>query len=462
MNFEAAAATAEVGRKPGFGPLSGGVIACLIAALWTVGATIGITFPTAETPPPDSSSSLAFQAGAVARAPLMAAIVVLVLSWATFWRLPSVRSALFGLAILIAVGCVVAVPVRLSLAAALNDEERTAVSLIQSTTLQVEEIVSAAREQAHEIGLGPDVPQSTWTRELVAARLDQIEQALPIARAAMERLDRVRQTSTAAITNSALSENTRTQVTRQLEWVIGNSPSVVEGFRAELLVLEKSEEQFSYLADNPFGWDVQDGQIAFRSERVFRRFNQLGEQQSSLAAAMNEATQAMRTRRQSTLESSPFNSTPGLLESLSRSSVDQVKQVSSWSYLVLMRTMMGVVGAVVLALLAAPIMKVSAQSIAWNRILVVAFRSSLPALLGISLTYAVYVDILGRRAFETPAMLLLAWLVLAGWLMSLGMKREGVVRRFPGIGTRVIVGVFVFSWMFAGLAYVLGLLVWPT
>lgn len=173
---------------------------------------------------------------------------------------------------------------------------------------------------------------------------------------------------------------------------------------------------------------------------------------------MTASTQAMQAKRHATLASSPFDTTPKLFGSLSRSSVDQIKQIASWSYLILMRVMVSIVGAALLALLAAPIVKLSARNIAWSRIGVIGFRSFLPALLGISLTYAVYVDIFGKRPFETPALLIMAWLVLAGWLLSRAMKHEGVVRRFPGIGTRVIVGLFVLTWVFVGLAYMLGVI----
>lgn len=458
MNSEAIDVTGAPLRKSGLGFWLGVVVASLVVAVWTATATIGITFPTAETAPPDPTTSLAFQMGAVARAPLMVGFVLWTLCWALFWRLPSLRSALLGLLILVVVGFAIALPVRLSLATSLSGEDLVATNFIQSTTTQVEDVVSDARERAAEIGLDANVPQSGWTRELIEARLQHLQQALPSARTAMERLDSVRQTSAAAIAALDVSESTRSRVTRQLEWVVGPSPSVVEAFRSELLVIEKSEEQFSYLGANASGWDVQGGQIAFRSERVLRRFNKLGEELTALAAAMNATTQAMQTKRQSSMASSPFDTTPRIFESVSPSFADQVKRVSSWSYLMLMRAMTSVVGAAFFALLATPIMKLSARSTRLRRTLMIAFRAFLPAVLGISLSYAVYVDILGKRPGETPAYLLLAWLVLAGWLISRGMKQEGVVRRFPGIGTRVIFGLFALSWAFVGLAYMLRLL----
>ncbi len=444
-------------RKGGLGFWLGGLIACVLAVLWATVASIGITFPTAETASPDPTQSLAFQVGAVSRAPLMVSAVIWALCGTIFWRLASVRSALLGLAILLVASFAVAIPIRLSLASSLTGDDLVAVTFVQSTTSQVEEIVSGAREQAEEIGFSSDAPQSAWTRDFIETRRLHLEQALPIARNAMERLESARQTSITAIAELDVSETTRNHITSQLEWVIGPSPSVVEAFRSELLVVEKSEEQFSYLGANAPGWDVEEGQIAFRSERVYRRYNQLGEELNMLAAAMNATTQAMRAKRQATLAASPFDTTPKLFESLAPSSVGQVKRIASWSYLILLRAMMSIVGAALFALLAAPIIKLSAANISWARIGAVAWRSFLPALLGISLTYAAYVDILGRASYETPALLLTAWLVLAGWLISRGMKQEGIVRRFPGIGTRVIVGLFALSWLIAGIVYVFAL-----
>jgi hypothetical protein len=107
------------------------------------------------------------------------------------------------------------------------------------------------------------------------------------------------------------------------------------------------------------------------------------------------------------------------------------------------------------SLLALPVLKFYARSLSWGKLVLVGLESFGPTTIALIVLYGVWIVGFHEPASSTPGLAIFAVFCGAGWLISKKLERLGFKKRFPGIGARALLSIFVFSWLIVGVVFFL-------
>lgn len=418
----------------------------LISMVWAAAAVMGMPSGGLIDDPAlrDAVGRAGYMAGQASVIAVVAALVVWVLFYfIVFRKRANFVRALAVLPLLLATTLAVAVPTRIAQANYEFGQVEAMDAWFAGSRARMDALVARLNADVEQAGLNASAMP---TQASLGEELERARRGVALFERYQAELDREIGAMRAELEALDIRPAQRAIMLADFERSAGENGPLRRIAELQAQSWRKTVETLELLESRRSAWRAANGQVLFSDEALLARFQSMIDEIGALRAEI-EGQQRMLAN----IEPSAARPEPTQRERT-------IFAVTRIAYLLLM----GFAGATGLALayglLASPVLKLSAASLPWLRHVSLGFWALLRALMGLSLVYVAYAFAPVQEGAERPIVpgaLVAMALFAAGWLASGDYKRIGVERRFPGMGVRFVVALFLASAIIVGVAHVI-------